>query len=361
MRSAFKSDHAPDIAEVEYQQIPAFLLNNMLLKLNDYIDAEDEQKFIPAILEQATYQKGIYGVPHDAGAMALFYREDLFDKWNIDVPATWDQFADAAEKVRKKRPKARMCAFPPGSSSVFKALAWQAGAQWVTQHGDSWRVAVDDHPSLKVAKFWQNLLDEDLVKPEQVLTNGFFKDLLDDNLACFPAASWCSEGMRDKLHNKQKGKWRVAKLPQWNRGEYLSGNWGGSTLAIMKSSDHPKAAAKAALWMCINKKSLTAPIAKNDQFQLPTIKHHPQVTDAFNDTSFSEFFGGQDVLTVFEDAAAHVNKKWSESPVDAQTRDALNKYFADAINKGHGTLVAALKKAQSAAESAMKKAGLQVA
>ena len=31
-----------------------------------------------------------------------------------------------------------------------------------------------------------------------------------------------------------KGKWRAQQLPQWNAGENVSGNWGGSTLAVLK-------------------------------------------------------------------------------------------------------------------------------
>ncbi len=48
----------------------------------------------------------MYGLPMDSGPMALFYNKQLFDKYKIAVPATWDEYLDAARKLHKADPKA---------------------------------------------------------------------------------------------------------------------------------------------------------------------------------------------------------------------------------------------------------------
>ena len=42
------------------------------------------------------------------------------------------------------------------------------------------------------------------------------------------------------------GKWRAAPLPQWDASKPASGNWGGSTTAVIKGTKNPIAAAKFA-------------------------------------------------------------------------------------------------------------------
>ena len=42
------------------------------------------------------------------------------------------------------------------------------------------------------------------------------------------------------------GKWRAAPLPQWDASKPVSGNWGGSTTAVMTGTPNASAAAKFA-------------------------------------------------------------------------------------------------------------------
>ncbi|MET7695020.1 extracellular solute-binding protein [Streptomyces sp. NPDC005483] len=46
MRAALKSGNAPDLAQVEYQEIPSFLLENGLVNLSEYGADKDRSKFV---------------------------------------------------------------------------------------------------------------------------------------------------------------------------------------------------------------------------------------------------------------------------------------------------------------------------
>ncbi len=49
--------------------------------------------------------------------MALFYNKEVFDKHGIEVPATWDEYVDAARKLHKADPKAYITATPATPAS----------------------------------------------------------------------------------------------------------------------------------------------------------------------------------------------------------------------------------------------------
>ncbi|KLD28168.1 sugar ABC transporter substrate-binding protein, partial [Xanthomonas perforans] len=66
----------------------------------DVMAAKDQ--FVGWAWNQATLgqDNAVYGIPQDIGPMALFYRKDLFEKNGIAIPTTWDEYTEAAKKVR---------------------------------------------------------------------------------------------------------------------------------------------------------------------------------------------------------------------------------------------------------------------
>ncbi len=71
--------------------------------------------------------------------MMLYYRQDLFEKYDIEVPKTWDEYAQAARAVREKDPKVFLGTFSSKDPGWFAGLSQQAGAQWWSISGDAGR------------------------------------------------------------------------------------------------------------------------------------------------------------------------------------------------------------------------------
>src|SRR5690349_9677519 len=80
---------APDLAQVEYQEIPGFLLENNLVDLSAYGAASDKPKFVDWQWQQGVFGNHDYAIPQASGPMGFFYRADLFQKWGIAPPKTW--------------------------------------------------------------------------------------------------------------------------------------------------------------------------------------------------------------------------------------------------------------------------------
>jgi multiple sugar transport system substrate-binding protein len=51
-------------------------------------------------VEAATYFDKLYGVPYTSNGGLLFYRKDLLDKYDVEVPTTWAQMKAACEKIK---------------------------------------------------------------------------------------------------------------------------------------------------------------------------------------------------------------------------------------------------------------------
>jgi multiple sugar transport system substrate-binding protein len=353
MHSALKAGNgAPDLAQVEYQEIPGFLLENGLVDLSAYGAGSDKDKFVDWQWAQGVFGNGIYAIPQASGPMGFFYRADLFQKWGIAPPKTWEDFRAAAQTIRQKDRKAYISTFPPGNSAWFTALAWQAGGRWFGVNGDTWTVNMDNAPTQKVANYWDQMVKDDLVKTEPDFANGWYKDLQEGNVVGWVSAQW-GDAILSGNAPKTAGKWRVAPMPQWDGSSFASANWGGSSTAVLTGAKHPKEAKDFAVWLNTDPESIDLLIAGGYGW--------PAAKDAFSGTALDRaypFFGGQRINDVFAAADKAIDRQWSWIPTTASAYQHLNDGFQKAIN-GQGTFASAVQDAQAATVADLKSKGLQ--
>ena len=253
--TAIKANNEPDLGQVEYEYLPTFETTGSLIDLSQYGANSVKSQFVPWTWGQVSLQNAVYAIPQDSGPMAMFYRADLFKKYNIPVPTTWAQYADDAAKLHAADPNDYITDFNPKQSAQFAAYVWQAGGQLFGINGQSWKVSINNPQSQQVASYWQDLINKKLVKTEPDFANGWYHDLQTGGVATWISAVW---GAADISSNapQSSGKWAVAPIPQWQAGQSVSGNWGGSTDVVFKSSKHPKEAAEFDMWLNTNQQSL---------------------------------------------------------------------------------------------------------
>src|SRR4051794_30835323 len=137
LRTALKAGTgAPDVAQIEFQYIPTFSLTKSLVDLRPYGADALKDKFVDWTWNQVKGQNGeIWGYPQDTGPMGMLYRADLFEKYGIAVPKTWDEFAAAARKLHTADPKVYLTNLASNQNGTWMALLWQAGAKPFTNTG----------------------------------------------------------------------------------------------------------------------------------------------------------------------------------------------------------------------------------
>ncbi|MGW3292161.1 ABC transporter substrate-binding protein [Streptomyces sp. NPDC001002] len=347
--NALKAGKAPDLAQVGYDELPT------LRSQDAFVDASAcktaaaaKSKFVPWTWSQASFgDTGVFALPQDTGPMAMYVRTDLFKKYDVAVPTTWDEYLTAAQKLHKADPKLTITFFDPNNAEWFNGLLWQNNANMYSYSGDKWHVTVESDKSKQVADYWQKLISDKLVRTD--VANGstqMYAAYQDNQIATQIGAAWGYTGLRDNLP-KQAGKWSIVPMPTWGSNG-TSGDWGGSTVAFMKGSKHLYESAEFNNWLN------TDPAALAMENELGGL--YPAANDGLKLPALSKgvpYYNNQKIFDVFADSSKKIDTDFSWGP----TQKTVNLALQDAIAKaagGDGTLSDALATAQAAALKSMK-------
>ena len=311
LRTALESgEGAPDVAQVEFQYLSSFRVQDNLLDLAPYGAAELEDQYDEWIWDQVSDEGAVFGIPQDVGPMGNLYREDLLSAADVEPPATWDVFVEAARTYREANPDSYLTNLPGNDPGQFAGLLWQAGARPFGYDGAE-TVTIDlDSPEVKkVVDLWNTLIQEDLVAVDPDFTDQWYQGLANGKYASWQTAAWGPVFLQGTA-GKTSGKWRATTMPQWEEGGNVSSNWGGSTDAVMSETENPIAAAELATW--INTAEEPALKLATEQFLFPA--YNAVLEDpAFIDQK-SEFYGGEQVNQQFAEISETVSTDFGWLP-----------------------------------------------
>ncbi|MGW4792999.1 ABC transporter substrate-binding protein [Nonomuraea sp. NPDC004297] len=351
--NAIKAGNAPDLMAVEYAQVPDFVTQGALQDITAQ-SADIKPKYPAGIFQLVELGGRTWALPSDAGPQVMLYRKDLFDKHQIDVPKTWDEYRAAAQKVKKADREARIGSFFSDDPGLMAMLAWQAGGTWFGPSGDAWKVAIDDEPSKKAAAYWQDLVSDDLVKVHASWSQEWIASVAKDEVWSYVGANWAA-GMVKSNNAPQSGKWAVAPAPNW--GSPTVGMNGGTTLAVSKGSEHVEAAVKVAEWLNGSPESWKARLGSGTSSAFPAIADLVPVAAQSFDTGF---YGGQDIYQVFRDSYATVRPGWTWGPSMTQVMTSFKDKLGQ-VSTGATTVPAVLTQVQADTVDEIKGRGLSVA
>ncbi|NEY32230.1 extracellular solute-binding protein [Streptomyces sp. PRKS01-65] len=352
--TAHKAGQAPDLVQAEYQALPTLVSNDALADIKD--EAGDVKgKFADGVWQQTTLgTDAVYAVPQDIGPLMFYYREDLFEKYGLDVPQTWEEFAETARKLKKAAPDKDLTTFSANDSGLFAGLAQQAGGRWWTTSGQKWKVGINDDATKKVAEFWGGLVEEGAVDNQPMYTPAWNKALNTGKQIAWISAVW-APGTLSTAAPDTKGKWAMAPLPQWSADENRTGSWGGSSTAVTTDSEHKDAAARFATWLNTDADALSALAKEGGIYPAST---SAQLSGAF--TNPPEYFSNQPdfYAKAAEIAETTVPSAWGPN-VNVAYTSFKDAFGAAAKNKSDFT--AALDTMQDDTVADLKKQGFEVA
>ena len=100
---------------------------------------------------------------------------------------------------------------------------------------------VNNAEAKKTMTYWEDMVDSGLADTVAYGTTDFYNGLASGKYATYLAAGW-GPGYLQSVAKTTSGKWRAAPLPQWDAGENLQGDWGGSSFAVTDQTEHPEEA-----------------------------------------------------------------------------------------------------------------------
>ena len=252
LTNAVKADNAPCLVQNTAEYVTSWVSQDALADITKYVGSSKDE-FNAGAWASAEVQGKVYGVPTSSAPNFTIYRTDLFKKYGIEAPTTWDEFI-AAGKVLKKH-GIEITNYAGEDPSTLEVLAMQAGAHWYAIDGNSWKVDFQDAGTLKAAKVIQEIIDNDLNAKLSFADYAAVQRSYDNgSTATRQISTWQMAGMVQNF-TKSFGKWALSPWPTFT-GEAAKTpagtNLTGSVTLVTKGCAHQEQAAEAALWMSTN-------------------------------------------------------------------------------------------------------------
>ncbi|WP_328501151.1 extracellular solute-binding protein [Streptomyces sp. NBC_00457] len=249
LTNAVKAGNAPCLVQNTGEYVTSWVSQGALADITEYVEGE-KGKFNPGAWTTAQVQGKFYGVPTSSSPNFTIYRTDIFEKYGIEPPATWDDFIAAGKELKKHNVK--ITNYAGEDPSTLEVLAMQAGAHWYSIDGDAWKVDFQDAGTLKAAKVIQEVIDNDLNSKLSFADYAAVQRNYDNgSTATRQISTWQMAGMVQNF-TKSFGDWALSPWPTF-KGEAAKTpagtNLTASVTLVTEDCESRQQAAEAALWM----------------------------------------------------------------------------------------------------------------
>ncbi|MEZ5448720.1 MAG: ABC transporter substrate-binding protein [Thiolinea sp.] len=241
---------ADDIDVYKIDVIWPGVLANHMIDLKPYMDGAEAEHF-PAIVQNNTVDDKLVGMPFYTDAGVLYYRKDLLEKYEAEVPTTWAALTETAQKVQDGEREA--------GNADMHGFVWQGRAyegltcdavEWVVSNNGGSIVEPDGTISINNAKA-SDMVDMAAkwvgsISPEGVLNyaeeeaRGVFQAGNAVFMRNWPYAWALAQGDDSVI----KDKVGVAALPKGGDDGRSAATLGGWQLSVSKYSKNPEVAAQ---------------------------------------------------------------------------------------------------------------------
>ncbi|UNO41773.1 extracellular solute-binding protein [Streptomyces sp. MST-110588] len=237
---------APDVIEYGNTDTAGYVKDGGLADVSaEFASWSDARETDPAAKESVTVDGKVYGAPLFVGVRALYYRTDVFRELGLKPPATQDELAATARKIRKERPE--LYGIAVGGAYTYGALPflWAHGGELArggsaAKAGGSgtYTSAVNEPEAEQGIKAYTSLFGDDNCPARKCADMGG-----NDTVTAFASGKagmaiggdFSHQAMED---GKVKGKYAVVPLPGVKAGTIAPAFAGGNNIGVLKSSSH---------------------------------------------------------------------------------------------------------------------------
>jgi cellobiose transport system substrate-binding protein len=170
----------------------------------------------------------------DLGPMAMCYRTDLFAKAGLPASPTWSSWQDYLAMGQKYKGKVSGSSWMDDAAGLYNAVISQSAVQY---YDSSHHFIGGTNPAVKQA--WDlsvQAAQQGLSAKLAQFQTGWNKGFASGAFATIACPAWMLAYIKTQAGQATSGKWNVASIPG------TAGDWGGSWLAIPRSSKHQKQA-----------------------------------------------------------------------------------------------------------------------
>jgi N,N'-diacetylchitobiose transport system substrate-binding protein len=240
--TAIGGNQPPDVAEMGSTWTPEFGGTGVLAPAEGDLDG-----YVHSLVEGATVEGKVYGLPWYAGARTLIYRTDVLAGLGLSVPTTWDELLTVGRAIRDRtdfhRPTRAAFGVAGNANHYFLPLVWQNGGEIATEKDGRWRSGMASPKAVEAIRFYADLYAKEHFAPDGALSwnsrdvRAAFEA---GDLAMMIGGGWDLRAVLT-AHPELKDKVGTALLPAGPGGSRDTFA-GGSHLVVFEGTEHEKLA-----------------------------------------------------------------------------------------------------------------------
>jgi len=244
----------PDVAMQIDNDIPVnFAMRNASADLTQFSDyAEVATRFRSSAIVPYQYTSGVYALPEQQTFNMLFYRKDVLEELELDVPKTWDEVSEMLAVLSKNHmafglPQVQQAAIqgqniPP--NSLYAALLFQNGGQFYRNDGKE--SDLDSRIAIETFKQWTEYYTDYKLEREYDFANRFRTGEMPIGIADYTIYNQLTV-----FAPEIRGLWGFAPIPGTVQEDGTINNQvpsGGSAVMMLESAEDKEAAWEFMKW-----------------------------------------------------------------------------------------------------------------
>ena len=324
----------PDLFNVERDKLPQFAAAGVLLDIGaPNVEEKWSKLYADAIWRASHYAGHLYGLPGDSGQTVMFYRQDIIDRYDLNVPTTWEQFYEEGVKLHRRNPNRWMGIIDTTDVQHYLSFLRMAhGKPWTVTGTDSISFQLTDPVIQKTARFIQRCIDDGVLKAEPIW-DGRYALPPDGAFATFIYANWFGKILASS-YPASAGKWRVTLPPSFGApDDVCTAEIGGSVLTISArtSRKRQRAALQFAHWFQTNPESVDLrPLGGFSATRY--FQSNPKILSAVDP------YFDQRIYAVYVKSANLLNRDWDNLPFATQLNAAYHDSLVPSLVPGGNSL-----------------------
>ncbi|UOQ88347.1 extracellular solute-binding protein [Agromyces endophyticus] len=242
--AALQSNDSPDVVEVGNTQTASFADQGLFQPLDDF----DSSKYLPGLVDSATYDGELYAAPYYAGGRIVFYSPEVLG--DTAIPTTLDEYVATGE-ARKTDTVSGIWA--PGRD-WYNALpyVWENGGFIAEQDGETWKAGFSSEGGIKGLTQLQQVYEKASNAPKDGDETDPQVPFCAGEVLFLSAPAWVQWSITAPADAEAPGcpdtygkDLQAYPLPGGKAGETAPIFAGGSNIAVATKSANPKQARAA--------------------------------------------------------------------------------------------------------------------
>lgn len=263
VQSVGRGDGSVDVFTMDVIWIAEFADAGWALPLDDYLDESERAAYFPGLVGACTWDGKLTALPWYVDAGMLYYRKDLLEVAQLEVPTTWDGLAEAATALQQG--KAEYGFLWQGKQAevlVCNLVEYIASAGGAILGPDGTTVNLADPPAVEAVQFMVDTMNKYAISPKDLLSwdeEPSRRPFTSGEAAFLRNWSYVYPIAQDTKESKVVDKVAIAPLPAFSGGSPAA-CLGGYQLGVSASSKKKDAAVEFAKWMSSPQTQLKAAI-----------------------------------------------------------------------------------------------------